>query len=69
MFKLVILLTLSISKLIVTFFDFAQVIIDLICLFLLFWAGHSYFNEFGQDIGHKKQFKPSRFDKKFKNYT
>ena len=50
MFKLVILLTLSSSKLVVTFFDFAQVTIDFICLFLLFWAGRSYFNEFRQDI-------------------
>ena len=33
----------------------------------LLWAGHSYYTSLGKRLGLEKQYKPSPFDKKFKN--
>ena len=65
-FKLVILQTLSSPKLIFILLTLGKSKLILFILFLWLWTGHSYLMSLGNILGHRKQSKPTSFDKKIK---
>ena len=67
-FKLVILQTLSSSKLIFILLTLGKWKLTLLVHSYWYWAGHSYFTEFGQDIRPQKTIE-TLSDKNFKNHA